>query len=66
MFIDPEKFTASMVVKNPNHVKTIISDLLKTSPDCVLGTYHIGCRYFLVVICPKWEIVWYLDSPRPR
>ena len=24
-----------------------------------------GSHYFLVVICPKWEIVWYIDSLRP-
>ena len=65
-FIDPEKFTASMIEKNSDHIKTIVSDILKTSPGCVLGAYHTGCHYFLIIICPKWETVWYLDSLRPR
>ena len=31
----------------------------------VLAVHHTGSHYFLVLICPKWEIVWYLDSVRP-
>ena len=64
-FIDPEKFTASMIEQNPDHVKSYISEVLKTSTGCVLAAYHTGSHYFLVVICLKWKIVWYLDSLRP-
>ena len=32
---------------------------------CVLVAYHTCYHYFLVIICPKWEKVWYLDSIRP-
>ena len=51
--IDPEKFTASMIEKNPDCVTTIVLDILKTSPGFVLVAYHTGSHYFLVVICPK-------------
>ena len=51
--IDPEKFTASMIEKNPDRVTTIVLDILKTSPGFVLAAYHTGSHYFLVVICPK-------------
>ena len=36
------------------------------SVNSALATHHTGTHYFLVVICPKWEIVWYMDTLRPR
>jgi len=65
-FIDPQQFSTSMIDKEPEHVKSAISQVLKSSHGCVLAAHHTGSHYFLVVICPKWEIVWYLDSLRPR
>ena len=55
-----------MIGQEEEHVKTAISEVLKSSTGCVLAAHHTGSHYFLVVICPKWKIVWYLDSLRPR
>ena len=65
-FIDPQDFSASVINSDPQHVQSAISTVLKSSPGCVLAAHHTGTHYLLVVICPKWEIVWYLDSLRPR
>ena len=54
-----------MIGREEEHVKTAISEVLKSSTGCVLAAHHTNSHYFLVVICPKWEIVWYLDSLRP-
>ena len=64
-FIDPQQFSTSVIDKEPEHVKSAISQVLKSSQGCVLAAHHTGSHYFLVVICPKWEIVWYIDSLRP-
>ena len=55
-----------MIEQNPDHIESAISLVLKSSPGCVLAVHHTGSHYFLVVIYPKWEIVWYVDSVRPR
>ena len=65
-FIDPQGFSASVIDKDPQHVQSAITKFLGSSPYCVLAAHHTGSHYFLVVICPKWEIVWYMDSLRPR
>jgi len=64
-FIDPQHFSASVINSDPQHVQSTISTVLSFSPGCVLAAHHTGSHYFLVVICPKWGIVWYLDSVRP-
>ena len=65
-FIDPQQFSASVINREEDHIKSAISEVLKSSIGCVLAMHHTGSHYFLVIICPKWEIVWYLDSLRPR
>ena len=64
-FIDPQYFSARVINSDPQHVQSAISTVLSSSPGCVLAAQHAGSHYFLVVICLKWEIVWYLDSARP-
>ena len=46
--------------------RVCITKVLGSSPCCVLAVHHTGSHYFLVIICSKWEIVWYMDSLRPR
>ena len=65
-FIDPQDFSARVINSDPQHVESAITKVLGSSPGCVLAAHHTGSHYFLVVICPKWEIVWYMDSLRPR
>ena len=68
-FIDPQQFSTTVIDRDPDHVKSTISEVLKSATGaagCVLTAHHTGSHYLLVVICPKWEIVWYLDSQRPR
>ena len=68
-FIDPQQFSATVIDRDPDHVKSTISEVLKSATGavgCVLTAHHTGSHYLLVVICPKWEIVWYFDSVRPR
>ena len=67
-FIDPQQFSATVIDRDPDHIKSTISEVLKSAAGagCVLATHHIGSHYLLVIICSKWEIVWYLDSLRPR
>ena len=64
-FIDPQQFSASVINSDPAHVESTNTKVLGSSPGCVLAVHHTGNYYLLVVICPKWEIVWYLDSVRP-
>ena len=65
-FIDPQDFSAGVINKDPQHVESTITKVLGSSPGCVLAVHHTGSHYFLVIICSKWEIVWYMDSLRPR
>ena len=65
-FIDPQNFSASVINWDPQHVQSAISTVLKSSPSCLFAAHHTGTHYILLVICPKWEIVWYMDSLRPR
>jgi len=65
-FIDPQDFSAQVINSDPQHVESAITKVLGSSPSCVFAAHHTGSHYFLVVICPKWEIVWYMDSLRPR
>ena len=62
----PHHFSASVINLDLQHVQSAISTVLSSSPGCVLAAHHTGSHYFLVGICPKWKIVWYLDSLRPR
>ena len=64
-FIDPQNFSASVINSDPQHVQSAISTVLRSSPGCVIAAHHTSTHYLLIVICPKWEIVWYLDSVRP-
>ena len=65
-FIEPQDFSARVINSDPQHVEYAITKVLGSSLGCVLAAHHTGTYYLLVVICPKWEIVWYLDSVRPR
>ena len=65
-FIDPQHFSASVINSDLAHVESAFSKVLGSSLGYVLAAHHTGTYYLLVVICPKWEIVWYLDSVRPR
>ena len=66
-FIDYQQFSAAIIDRDPDHVKSTISEVFKSAnrAGCVLAAHHTGSHYFLVIICPKWEIVWYIDSLRP-
>ena len=55
-----------MINSDPQHVESAITKVLDSSLGCVFAAHHTSSHYFLVVICPKWEIVWYMDSLRPR
>ncbi|RLN34372.1 hypothetical protein C2845_PM03G26130 [Panicum miliaceum] len=46
------------------HPKFVMGKPMLTTEE--LASAGTGSHYFLVVICPKWEIVWYLDSNRPH
>ena len=65
-FIDPQDFSARVINSDPQHIESAITMVLGSSPGCLLAAHHTGTHYLLVVICPKWEIVWYFDSVRPR
>ena len=65
-FIDPQDFSAGVINLDLQHVQSAITKVLGSSPCCVLAAHHTGSHYLLVVICPKWEIVWCMDSLRPR
>ena len=67
-FIDPQKFSTAIIDQHPSHAKSTISEVFKsaTGAGCVLAVHHTSSHSLLVVICPKWEIVWYLDSQRPH
>ena len=57
--IDPQHFSASVINSDLAHVESAFSKVLGSSLGCVLAAHHTGTHYLLVVICPKWEIVWY-------
>ena len=65
--LTPQMFSAAIIDQDPDHVAKTIEDVLKSNDvGCVLAAHHTGSHYLLVVICPMWEKVWYLDSARPR
>ena len=66
-FLDPQNMMISLMEQQREfvveYVPRAMSHFLKR--DYLMATHNTGGYWILLVIAPKWNLVWYLDLSRP-
>ena len=66
-FLHSEAISISVIKVHDDYVVDYVARIMQyySKMDYLLGAHNTGDNWILLIICLKWNLVWYLDSSRP-